>query len=148
MNFNSDIIKYAVPHHCGQCVHRESCNQSRDNELNPRCGKFVPDNMDNFLNDTINYFNLNVPKSKELKLKRVCTHQRAYNDKVATLDYYYVNFINDCISELRKGKTVYIFKLSQLREIMRFYSDISATYVGDGIIGLTGNCKRKRKMQN
>ncbi len=148
MNFSSDIIKYAIPHHCGQCVHRENCNQTFDNAHNPCCRDCLPDNMDNFLNDTINYFSLNVPKSKEPKLKRVCTHQRAYNDKVATLDYYYVNFINDCISELRKGKTVYIFKLSHLWEIMRFCSDISATYVGDGIIGLTGNCKCKRKMQN
>jgi len=80
-----------------------------------------------------------VPRSKETKLKRVCCYHGAYNDKITTLDDYYVGFINDCISELRKGKTVYIFKLSHLWEIAKFHTDMVAAYVGDGIISLTGN---------
>ena len=103
--------------------------------------KFVPDNMDDFLNDTITYFELNMTKSKYNKLQRVCTYSRATNDKVTTLDTYYVNFINDCISELRNGKMVYVFKLSQLWEILRFVDGVKAVYQGDGIIGLT--CKDK-----
>ena len=103
--------------------------------------KFVPDNMVDFLNDTITYFEMNMTKSKYNKLKRVCTHNRATNDKVTTLDTYYVNFINDCISELRNGKMVYVFKLSQLWEILRFVDGVQAVYQGDGIIGLT--CKDK-----
>ena len=98
--------------------------------------KFVPDNMDKFLNDTITYFQMNVDKSKYNKLQRVCTYSKATNDKVTTLDTYYVNFINDCISELRKGKMVYVFKLSQLCDILRFVDGIKAVYQGDGIIGL------------
>ena len=103
--------------------------------------EFVPDNMDNFLNDTITYCESNMTKSKYNKLQRVCTYNGATNDKVTTLDTYYVNFINDCISELRKGKTVYVFKLSQLWEILRFVDGVKAVYQGDGIIGLT--CKNK-----
>ena len=98
--------------------------------------KFVPDNMDDFLNDTITYFEMNMTKSKYDKLKRVCTYSKATNDKVTTLDTYYVNFINDCISELRNGKMVYVFKLSQLWEILRFVDGVKAVYQGDGIIGL------------
>ena len=97
--------------------------------------------MDNFLNDTISYFERNMTKSKYDKLKRVCTYNRATNDKVTTLDTYYVNFINDCISELRNGKMVYVFKLSQLWEILRFVDGVKAVYQGDGIIGLV--CKDK-----
>ncbi len=138
MNLNNDIVRYAIPHQCRQCTHCNDCSYACHNMTNPRCWNFIPDNMNSFLNDTITYFCLNVPKSKETKLKRVCTYHGAFNDRVMTLDDYYVNFINDCIGELRKGKTVYIFKLSQLWEKVRFYSDISATYVGDGIIGLTG----------
>ena len=82
-----------------------------------------------------------MPKSKNKKLNRVCTYNRATNDKVTTLDTYYVNFINDCISELRKGKMVYVFKLSQLWEILKFVDRVKAVYQGDGIIGLT--CKSK-----
>lgn len=138
MNLNSDIVRYAIPHQCKQCTHYGDCSYDCYNTPNPECRKFVPDNMDGFLNDTITYFNLNVPKSKEARLKRVCTYYGAYNDKVTPLDYYYVNFINDCIDELRKGKTVYIFKLSQLWEIAKFHTDMVAAYVGDGIISLTG----------
>ena len=107
--------------------------------------------MDDFLNDTILYFELNMTKSKYDKLKRICTYSKATNDKVTTLDTYYVNFINDCISELRKGKTVYVFKLSQLWEILRFVDGVTAVYQGGGIIGLT--CKsanhdyKKRKIK-
>ena len=116
-----------------------SCDSPCHNTPNPLCKKFVPNNMDNFLNDTITYFQMNMPKSKLNKLKRVCTYNRATNDKVTTLDTYYVNFINDCISELRNGKTVYVFKLSHLWEIIKFVDNVKAMYQGDGIIGLT--CK-------
>ena len=110
--------------------------------------------MDNFLNDTISYFQMNMPKSKLKKLNRVCTYSKATNDKVTTLDTYYVNFINDCISELRNGKTVYVFKLSHLWEILRFVDGIKAVYQGDGIIGLTHKDsdtrikKQKRSVNN
>ena len=103
--------------------------------------KFVPDNMDDFLNDTITYFETNMTKSKNNKLQRVCSYNKATNDKVTTLDTYYVNFINDCISGLRKGKMMYIFKLSQLWEILRFVDGVKVVYQGNGIIGLV--CKNK-----
>ena len=108
--------------------------------------RFNPDNMDSFLNDTITYFEMNMPKSKYNKLQRVCTYNKATNDKVTTLDTYYVNFINDCISELRNGKMVYVFKLSQLWEILRFVDRVKAVYQGDGIIGLV--CKDINKSKN
>lgn len=141
MNLNNDILRYAIPHQCNQCTMNPSCDFSCHNTLNPRCMKFVPDNMDNFLNDTIAYFEMNMTKSKDKKLKRICTYQGATNDKVTTLDSYYTSFINDNISELRKGETVYVFKLSQLWEILRFVDGVTAVYQGDGIIGLT--CKDK-----
>ena len=146
MNLNNDILRYAIPHQCNQCTMNPSCDFSCHNTPNPRCMKFVPDNMDDFLNDTITYFEMNTPKSKCNKLQRICTYNGATNDKVTTLDTYYVNFINDCISELRKGKTVYVFKLSQLWEILRFVDGIKAVYQGDGIIGLT--CKDSIKSKN
>ena len=154
MNLNNDILRYAIPHQCYQCTMNLSCDSPCHNTPNPLCKKFVPNNMDNFLNDTITYFELNMTKSKLNKLKRVCTYNRATNDKITTLDTYYVNFINDCISELRNGKTVYVFKLSQLWDILRFVDGIKAVYQGDGIIGLTckdidtRSKKQKRSVNN
>src|SRR5574344_760160 len=141
MNLNKDILRYAIPHQCNQCTMNLSCDFACHNTPNPRCMKFVPDNMDDFLNDTITYFELNMVKSKDKKLKRVCTYQGATNDKVTTLDSYYTSFINDNISELRNGNIVYVFKLHQLWEILRFVDGVKAVYQGDGIIGLT--CKDK-----
>lgn len=141
MNLNDDILRYAIPHRCYQCTMNPSCDFACHNTPNPLCKKFVPNNMDNFLNDIITYFEINMPKSKNKKLKRVCTYQGATNDKVTTLDTYYVNFINDCISELRNGKMVYVFKLSQLWEILKFVDKVKAVYQGDGVIGLT--CENK-----
>ena len=141
MNLNNDILRYAIPHQCYQCTMNLSCDSPCHNTPNPLCKKFVPNNMDNFLNDTITYFQINMPKSKDRKMRRICTYQGAFNDHITTLDTYYVNFINDCISELRKGKTVYVFKLSQLWEVLRFVDGVKAVYQGGGIIGLT--CKNK-----
>ncbi len=136
MNLNSDIIKYAIPHSCKQCIHYGNCNFACYKADNPRCWRFVPDNMNAFLNGVITYFRLNISKSNEKRLKRVYHCKGTYNDKVTTLDEYYVNFINDCIGELNKNNTVYVFNLSQIAEIMRFCRDLVATNVGNGIIAL------------
>ena len=146
MNLNNDILRYAIPHQCYQCTMNLSCDSPCHNTPNPLCKKFIPDNMDSFLNNIITYFEMNMTKSKYNKLKRVCTYNRATNDKVTTLDTYYVNFINDCISELRKGKMIYVFKLSQLWEILKFVDRVKAVYQGDGIIGLV--CKDINKSTN
>ena len=146
MNLNNDILRYAIPHQCYQCTMNLSCNLSCHNKPNPMCSKFIPDDMDSFLNNIITYFEMNMTKSKNKKLNRVCTYNRATNDKVTTLDTYYVNFINDCISELRKGKMVYVFKLSQIWDILRFVDGITAVYQDDGIIGLV--CKNINKSKN
>ena len=142
MNLNNDILRYAIPHKCHQCTMNPSCDFTCHNTPNPRCMKFVPDNMDDFLNDTITYFENNMVKSKDKKLKRICTYHGATNDKVTTLDSYYTSFINDNISELRKGKMVYVFTLHQLWEILRFVDGIKAVYQGDGIIGLV--CEKSK----
>ena len=155
MNLNKDILRYAIPHQCCQCTMNLSCDSPCHNTPNPLCKKFVPNNMDNFLNDTITYFESNMTKSKYNKLKRgYKTYRGLFNDCIKPLDSYYVDFINDCISELRNGKTVYIFKLSQLWEILRFVDEVKAVYKGNGIIGLvckdsdTRSKKQKRSVNN
>jgi hypothetical protein len=47
-----------------------------------------------------------------------------------TLDKYYVSMINDTLSEIRKGKTAYLFHLSQIQEVMKF-ENIDFTYNND-----------------
>lgn len=136
MNINNDIARYAIPHNCGQCTMNGCCNFVCHNTPNPKCNSFVPNNMDDFLNYVITYSSVNIPMSKDKKLKRVCTYGHASNDRTTTLDMYYTAFINDCVSELRKGRMVYIFRLSHLWDVLRFINNVKAIYQGDGIIGL------------
>jgi hypothetical protein len=102
--------------------------------------------MDMFLNDTITYFDINVPKSKDKKLSRVCNYNGATNDKVTTLDKYYVDLINDSVQELRNRRTAYIFNIHQLYDIVQFYGDFTAKYQGEGIIALIGKKNTKEKI--
>lgn len=43
----------------------------------------------------------------------------------------YCAFINDCLKELRKGKTAYCFFIYQIEDIYRFLPDINVTYLED-----------------
>lgn len=78
-------------------------------------------------------FNLRMKtdKSKDKRLIRRPTDNR---NKMTcdgdTLDKYYVGMINDTLSEIRKGKTAYLFHLSQIQEVMKF-EDIDFTYNSD-----------------
>lgn len=137
-DLNSDIVRYAIPHSCKQCVWCYDCSSKHYHQNNPMCRKFIPSNMDVFLNDTIKYFDENILKSSQKHLRRICSCNGATDDKVTTLDEYYVALINDSIKEIRKGKTVYIFNIHQLYDIVKFCNNISAKYQGDGIISLTG----------
>lgn len=143
MNINKDIFKHNIPHMCTQCVMRNNCkNPNRSKIFNPRCGRFTPDNINEYLSYLTNYFTCNLPKSRYKTLKRECgdTGAYTYNDKVDTLDYYYVNFINDTLSELRQNHTAYIFTLEQLMEVSRFVN-VDARYV-ESSIALTLKSKK------
>ena len=103
------------------------------------CYDFVPNDMQYFLKKIVERYKSIIPDSKDKKLKRkVYSYYDSYHgivdDKVTTLDAYYVGFINDCLDLIRKGYFAYIFKIEHLRDIMRFEKDIIATYVGDGSI--------------
>lgn len=144
-NLNSDIIRYNIPHCCNQCVWCNDCADCKFYQANLNCKNFIPCNMDDFLNNMILYLKINIPNASQKLLSRKCSYHGATNDKVTALDEYYVAFINDCIKELRKGKGAYIFNLHQLYDIIRFYSDITAKYQGDGVIGLFSNEKCNKK---
>ena len=75
-------------------------------------------------------FNLrmNTGKSHDKKLIRRPTDNRyKMTCDGDTLDKYYVGMINDTLSEIRKGKTAYLFHLSQIQEVMKF-EDVDFTY--------------------
>ena len=148
MRLNKEIAK-TIPHSCSECVKNGCCvylnlyEQVKGEESckSCQCHEFIPCNMDETLNKIIERFKQTVPLSKDKKLKRqVYAYYDNYHgitdDKVTTLDAYYVGLINDSLDLLRKGKPAYVFKIIHIRDIMRFEQELVAKYIGDGSIEL------------
>lgn len=121
MQFTKDLIHHNIPYSCDQCCFKLSCQKKIP------CSKFYPDNMDKFMESTITYLKENTPSSKDTILKRhVVISLSSYGAKsdTTTLDGYYVSMINDTLSQIRKGKTAYLFNIAQIKEILKFERNI------------------------
>lgn len=55
-----------------------------------------------------------------------------------SLDSYYVRFINDALRLIRKGRTAYLFRLVQVRDVLKF-EPTAHFAVHDGIISVNLN---------
>ena len=95
----------------------------------------------NFMNNEINNENTycdslmkklrakNVP-SIDKKLKRYVI--KSYKDgiiydKTIIVDDYYMKYINDVLSQIRKGKTEYLHQEYQIKDILRFEPNIKVS---------------------
>lgn len=45
--------------------------------------------------------------------------------------HWYVQLINDCLREIRRGRAAYVFKLDHVKEILRFEPDAKFNYLSD-----------------
>ena len=127
MNLNNDLHSCNIPHCCSQCIKKHNdCRKGR------ACADFFPENMDVFLDYAVTYLKANTLPSKDKKMKR---HARNHSsaglkyDGTTTLDEYYARMINDVISEIRRGKTDYLFNFEQIRDVLRFERHITIRYV-------------------
>jgi hypothetical protein len=57
----------------------------------------------------------------------VRTYLRITKDKVETLDTMYVNYVNDTLKEVRKGKVGYAYHVYQIREMLKLEIGLNAT---------------------
>lgn len=126
MNFGKDLSRSSIPYSCDQCIMKHSCNQ-----FGYRCVKFYPENMDIFLDNAIAYLETNTSLSKDKRMKRRVGRNKDVglsSDAVTPLDDYYVGLINDSVSQVRKGKTAYVFSIDQIRDVLRFEKGIHVRY--------------------
>ncbi len=131
MNLHNDLLKVKVVHGCENCC-RKNCRYKNCGSDSPACENFYPENSSEFMKYVLDELRKNITPSKEKKLKRcVVPDGKSYNDKVTTLDEYYVLLVNSVLSEVRKGGTDYAYSLEQIRDIMRFEPDISVKYIAD-----------------
>lgn len=125
MNLHNDLRKVGIKHSCENCC-RNCVN------CNTACEDFYPEYITEFMDYAINFLRKTVELSRENKLKRnVIRDEKSFNDKVSTLDYYYVLLVNTALSEIRKGKSDYVYSFEQIRDIMRFEPNITAKYIAE-----------------
>lgn len=123
MNLHNDLMKVKVVHSCENCCHK--CRK-----YGVTCENFYPENSKEFMGYVLDELRKNITPSSEKKLKRhVVPDGKSYNDKVTTLDEYYVLLVNSVLSEIRKGGVDYAYSLEQIRDIMRFEPNITVNYI-------------------
>lgn len=128
MNFAKEFASVGLHYNCSTCGVRNCSSRG----LSYCCTDYFPSNMETLINRVCIDLRTTTAKTTEKRLKRIPVGDK---NKMTcdgdTLDKYYVGMINDTLSQIRKGKTAYLFHLSQLQEIMRF-EDIEVTYNVDG----------------
>ena len=127
MNLHNDLSKVKISHGCESCC----CNKCRCSKRGMACENFYPEDTADFMEYILETLLKTVEPSKERRLKRHVVRDKSYNDKIPTLDYYYVLFVNSVLSEIRKGGVDYAYNLEQIKEIIRFEPDITITYIAD-----------------
>lgn len=118
---------------CNQCQLECSgrCVQTDKPEPYGSCEDFIPIDRDLYLQDAVDYIDAFIPKSKS---KHFVIKDNNREDR--TLNFYYAGLINDCVQELQNGNEAYCFKIEQLVDIMKFVTEIKASYESEGIIKL------------
>lgn len=77
---------------------------------------------------------INTPTSQKCLSLTECTphicnsYLKLYDDKQTTLSRYYKEMINDSLRLIRKGKTAYLYKEEQVRDVLRFEPNIQLRY--------------------
>ena len=64
-------------------------------------------------------------------LKRTSQNVRGGKGQDTTLDYYYVQLINDTLREIRKGRTGYVFNARQIADIKAFEPSAEFSFEDD-----------------
>lgn len=125
MNLHNDLVKVNLAHGCEDCGIK--CKYS-----GAACENFRPKNISKFMDHVLDSLRENITPCNEKILKRHAVFDgKCYDDKITTLDEYYVLLVNSVISEVRKGGYDYAYSLEQVRDIMRFEPDISVKYIAD-----------------
>lgn len=122
MNVATDCRNCGITYSCGDC--KEGCKQ------NLPCRDFSP--TDEFCVGVFNFLKKNASASRGRTLRRYTKKNGcgivADSD---TLDNYYVGLVNDALRQLRHGETVYVFSFEQIKDVLRFESNIDITKYDD-----------------
>ncbi|WP_206459428.1 hypothetical protein [Anaerovorax sp. IOR16] len=119
---------------CKHCQYNDTCPKFKCEYISP-----VPDDKDKS-NILLQYLLRCNKPTEEKFLKIGYSHHSTHitNDGVTELYRYYVSIINDSLKIIRSGGTAYLYKISQVTEILKFEQDVSLS-VCDGVYYITMN---------
>ena len=73
----------------------------------------------------------NIPAKERRLVRRATKSKYCTYDYIPTTDMYYVSFINNVLRNIRHGEVDYIFKIKQLKELLRYEPDLEVSYADD-----------------
>lgn len=125
MNFRKEFTSIGIPYDCSTCIY----SNCRNRRINCCCENYFPQDTNSVLQDVISKLKQKIHKSSNKRLRRNYSNDNRCKMTCDgdTLDKYYVNMINDTLSQIRKGKIAYLFHLSQVQDVMKF-EDIYVAY--------------------
>lgn len=84
------------------------------------------------INDYISYLRAINIKSANTKLNLSYMRSRSvYYDKIPSTYEYYRTFINDILTNIRKGNHDYAYHLYQIKDLLQFEPDLHVEYKDD-----------------
>ena len=139
--------KCALYKNCKYCEHSNTCKRFKCQYICP-----TPDN-ENESSMLLRQLLSNIKPTNDRYLRVESQSQQTMNsdgtsdntdisdiniDDTVDLCKYYTKMINDCLKTIRGGGTAYLYKLSQVKEVLRFQQDVSLS-VCDGVYYISMN---------
>ena len=122
---------------CKECFWYTRCKQYGEN-INRGCNDFDPLDVDTYCANIESYLKEHVSPTSEKRMSlRASAHKELGVRDESSLASYYCEFINDSVHEIKKGHITYVFKISQIADIMKFLPNVHITDFKDGIYYLT-----------
>lgn len=83
------------------------------------------------------------PLSNDYCLKRYAKKSCGITYDNDTTDSYYVELINDTLSQIRNFEPAYVFTLGQIRDVLKFEPDVTISRYDDCCYEIQLNSRRK-----
>lgn len=130
-----DVKLLSKVENCKDCYWYTRCKKYGEIKV---CEDFDPLDTDTYCANIESYLKEHTSPTFEKRMSlRASAHKELGIRDEGSLASYYCEFINDSVHELKKGHITYVFKISQIADIMKFLSDVHIAEFKDRIYYLT-----------
>lgn len=133
MNITTECKELGIAYSCYDC--KENCKQRLT------CSCFSPTEV--FYGRVFALLQATTPLSNDYYLKRYAKKSCGITYDNDTTDSYYVELINDTLSQIRNFEPAYVFTIGQIRDVLRFEPDVTISRYDDCCYEIRLNSRRK-----